>query len=68
MQSCRGYCEEFAYITSNIGNGHWDRPNASRCTMCEKYMITPLTKCPCCHSLLSKHPRTKAGKERLRVQ
>jgi len=67
MQSCKGYCDTYMEITTQINRGHWDKPNASLCRVCEKYMITPLTKCPCCNTLLSKKPRSRAAKERLKT-
>jgi hypothetical protein len=66
MQCCNGYCDFLETLVSNIKCGFWDRPMASRCTICEKRMITPENKCPCCHSLLRKNPHGTREKERIR--
>jgi hypothetical protein len=66
MQSCRGYCDFLDTLVKNIGGGFWQQPMASRCTLCEKRMITPERQCPCCKSLLRKNPHDKRSKERLR--
>ena len=63
---CKGLCDREKSRVFYMKCGFWNQEDASRCTKCEIRLITKRIKCYCCHSKLSKNPRSKRSKDRLR--
>jgi hypothetical protein len=66
MQGCKGICDSFTNILTNMKDGVWDKPDASMCAVCCIHLTTKDVFCSCCKTILRKGPHSKRAKERMK--